>query len=203
MKDKKKTIIIVNVIVVVTILLCLGITYLNYNHSLYKIDKHNKNNEITNNKTDKKDEKKDNNESNLDFDFNGLTTKVNNLIQTNNYSSMIVNCSNVTTNTNQPPVTKNEVVSLSNDSFNTVISKLKEASSVESTTASWFGCPPNNITYHVSVFNTDFGQVKTNEVFSLSYANSDAVLLVGYENNGYAFRYDDASKINNFIESLK
>ena len=199
MKDKKKTIIIVNVIVLVTILLCLGITYLNYNHSLYKIDKHNKNNELTNNKKDKIDSS----ESNLNFDFDGVTAKVNNLVQTNNYSSMVIKCSNVSSNPNLPPETKNEVVGVSNETFNTVIAKLKEASSVETTTASWFGCPPNNITYHVSVYNTDFGQVKTNEVFSLSYANSDTVLLVSYENDGYAFRYENESSINNFIESLK
>ncbi len=198
MKDKKKIIIIVILICIVAILLCLGVTYLNYNHSLYKIDKHNKTEENNN-----KSESKINSENNLDFDFNGLTTKVNNLIQTNNYSSMIANCSSVSTNPNQTPQTTNNVISVSNDTFNTVISKLKEASQVETTTADWFGCPPKNISYYISVYNTDYGQVMTNRVFSLTYANSDNILLVGYDNNGYAFHYDEADTINNFIESLK
>ncbi len=94
--------------------------------------------------------------------------------------------------------------SVQKDNIDTIINKLKTANYIDKDiTYSWVGCPPKSITYHVSVNSTDLNDVKSNKVFSLNYADSEDILLVGYNNKGYAFHFNSSEEIANFIESLK
>lgn len=62
---------------------------------------------------------------------------------------------------------------------------------------------PKQIAYYISVNSNDQSQLHRQSIFSLYYANSEDILLVGYNSNGYAFHYNSKEDISNFIESLE
>lgn len=148
--------------------------------------------------------KKNNNSTNLDFDFNELSNTLHSSVQKNNITAFISKCVEKTTTANEPPETEQNNISVSNNTIDTIINKLKTAKSVDKDiTYSWMGCPPKSLTYYVSVNSTNRSETHNQKVFSLNYANREDILLVGYNNKEYAFYFNSSDEINGFIESLK
>lgn len=106
-------------------------------------------------------------------------------------------------NTDEPPKTELYNAEVSSNTINTIINKLKTATSIEQEiTYSWFGCPPKAITYYISVNSTNKEVIYNQTVFSLNYANANNILLVQYNKEGYAFHFNSDEEINSFIETL-
>jgi len=166
----------------------------------------NKNNKL--NEKDK-DESKDrsninDNRANLDFDFNELSNTLHSSIQKDKITTFISKCVKKATTANGLPETEQNNTEVSNNTIDTIINKLKTAKSIDKEiTYSWIDCPPKSITYYVSVNSNDQSQVHSQSVFSLNYANGNDILLVGYNNKGYAFHFNSSEEISGFIESLK
>jgi len=154
--------------------------------------------------TSKDDNNINDNSANLDFDFNELSNTLHSSVQKDNITTFISKCIEKTTSANEPPETEQTNISVSNNTIDTIINKLKTAKSIDKEiTYSWFGCPPKSITYYVSVNSTDESEVHSQRVFSLNYAQGEDILLVGYNNKGYAFHFNSSEEISDFIESLK
>ena len=184
----KKTLIIIILILLVAVLIT---GFISYNKFL-------KSNQ---NETNNKDNKLDNS-ANLDFDFNELSQTLHSAIKKDNIKTFISFCHEKEKNPNKYPETEHQIIELSHNTINTVIEKLKTANSVEKgITYTWLGCEPFFITYYVSV--NDINKFHSQKVFSLSYADDTDILLVNYNNQGYAFKFDYTNIISGFIESLK
>ena len=177
-----------------------------------KLLRNNDNDQVENNnvKEEKEDKTESNentlvdNSANLDFDFDELSNTLHSAVDKDDITTFVSKCESNDSNPNEPPQTShsNRVVSI--DSIDIVINKLKSAQSLEKNiTYSWFGCPPKSVTYYVSVNSTDLQTFHGQSVFSLNYADGDNILLVGYNDVGYAFHFNSSEEINNFIESLK
>ena len=88
---------------------------------------------------------------------------------------------------------------LDKDVVGIIINKLKSANKVEQDiTFSYLGCPAKKI--NVIVADKDTAE---NVRFGLEYADSENILLLGYNGVGYAFHYNDSKEVVGFIESLK
>lgn len=168
------------------------------------------NKEYNDNNVKDTEEKENNNDSvidnsaNLDFDFNELSNTLHSSVKKDNITTFVSRCESKTTNTNEPPETEQKNTEVSSNTIDTIINKLKTAKSIDKEiTYSWFGCPPRSITYYVSANSTNSETVHSQRVFSLNYADGNDMLLVGYNNKGYAFHFNSSEEINNFIESLK
>jgi len=172
-------------------------------------DKQAENNKLKEDNNDKNTEtieenKPTDNSINPDFDFEELSSLLHSSVQKDGITTFVSRCEIKTTNTNKPPETEQKNTEVSNNTIDTIISKLKTAKYIDKDiTYSWFGCPPKSITYYISVNSNDQSQVYSQSVFSLNYANGDDILLVGYNQKGYAFHFNSNEEINNFIESLK
>jgi len=126
-----------------------------------------------------------------EFDFEKLTTDINNSFINGNHA-YITKCKRINHETLE---TSTETIVLSHESFNTIVAKLKNAKSFDLSTASFFGCPPRGIEYTIGL--------KENKIFSIAYPYEGNYFLVGYNNNGYSFHYESQSDIDSFIENLK
>lgn len=209
-----------NLIVAVVILSILVIAlggYICYD----KVISNNNDEQIESNKNNKVEEKDDNtnndddntnnnddntndNSVNFDFDFNELSSTLHSSVQKDNITTFITKCENKTVNQGEPPETEESNIEVSSNTIDTIINKLKTAKSIDKEiTYSWFGCPPKSITYYISVNSTDESEVHSQRVFSLNYANGEDILLVDYNNKGYAFHFNSSEEISGFIESLK
>ena len=139
-----------------------------------------------------------------EFDFDEMSNELHSLIEKEDISTFINQCKNKTTGEDGPPETENTIIEVSTETIDTIINKLKTAKSFEKNiTSSWFGCPPRNITYYVGTTNIDMAYQINQKVFTLNYAGINDVLLVSYNNIGYAFYFSNSEEIDNFIESLK
>lgn len=144
------------------------------------------------------------NSKKLDFDFDELSRTLHSSVQKDNITTFVSKCVEKNTDANEPPATEQINTAVSNGTIDTIINKLKTANYIDKDiTYSWVGCPPKSITYHVSVNSTDKSEVNSQRVFSLNYANVEDMLLVGYNNKGYAFHFNSSKEISSFIESLK
>ena len=143
------------------------------------------------------------NSANLDFDFDELLSTLNYSTQQGGKTTFISKCQEKNTGEGELPETEYNSINVSGDTIESVVSKLKSASSVEKTTYSWFGCPPKSIEYVVGVASNDSETIQQQKVFSMNYADSGKILLVGYNNEGYAFTFDSSDGVDGFIESLK
>ena len=144
------------------------------------------------------------NSENLDFDFNELLNTLKNSVQSENITTFISECKEKTISEGEPPETEIKNIEVSNNTIDTIIKKLKLAKSIDKDiTYSWPYCPPKLVTYYVSVNSSDAQLVHKQKVFSLNYAQGNDMLLVGYNNKGYAFHFSSNEEINGFIESLK
>lgn len=179
-KNNKSTILIILILV---ILIGVGVWFLVANPFA-------KDNKESNNQNNQ--ENKDKNEpAKNDFDFASMEVKLKELLNTN--KEQIVLCNSMG---NTPSAVYNTLANAKKDSISLIINKLKEASSYEEATFSFMGCSKNNISYVI-------GNGIYDGEFSLYYGDGEKVLLIGYDNKGYAFRYDNTNDINGFIESLK
>lgn len=199
------------IIIILSITIVLLIGYICYD-KLIKSDNNVEQTEKTENNDVLEDESlsedEDNqlvdNSANLDFDFNELSNTLHSSIKNQNYFSLLCKCSEIASVDGGPPSANYDVSIISSDAIDTIVKKLKSAKSLEKNiTYSWFGCPPNSITYYVSGNNSNNEAIHTNKVFSLNYANADNILLVGYNKTGYAFSFNSSDEIKNFIENLK
>ena len=97
---------------------------------------------------------------------------------------------------------------ISQDSSNIVVNKLKLATSFNEITFNDFikkrdttsgGCHNRGINYFIGKFD---GHAFDNSL-DIYYSSDEKDLLVSYNLKSYEFHYENASDINNFIESLK
>ncbi len=133
-------------------------------------------------------------EAKVSFDFSKMENELNNLA--NNTNPKRVACfDNGITEDGLPNIEETDT-ELSQESIRTIINKLKDAKLFEETTISFIGCPPNEISYIIGegIYNNDF---------NIFYGEEGNVLLIGYDNQEYAFKYDSPDEISNFIESLE
>ena len=209
-ENKKENKELVLVIVILSILVIALGGYICYdkvisNNNDIQTENNKKNNlEEKDDTTSKDDNNINDNSANLDFDFNELSNTLHSSVQKDNITTFISKCIEKTTSANEPPETEQTNISVSNNTIDTIINKLKTAKSIDKEiTYSWFGCPPKSITYYVSINSTDKSEVHSQRVFSLNYAQGEDILLVGYNNKGYAFHYNSSEEISGFIESLK
>lgn len=198
---------IVAVVILSILVIALG-GYICYD----KVISNNNDEQKESNKNNKVEEKDDNtnndddntNDNSVNFDFNELSSTLHSSIQKDNITTFITKCENKTVNQGEPPETEESNIEVSSNTIDTIINKLKTAKSIDKEiTYSWFGCPPKSITYYISVNSTDISEVHSQSVFSLNYAIGEDILLVGYNNKGYAFHFNSSEEISGFIESLK
>ena len=190
---KRKGKIFIIGIILVIVIGCVG---------YYKtINNNNKQSESSNN-TDKEEGDKNNN-TKVSFDFNELENTLYSYIEKEEILPFISRCESKISNTDEPPKTELYNTEVSSNTINTIINKLKTATSIEQEiTYSWFGCPPKAITYYISANSTNREDVYNQTVFTLNYANANNILLVQYNKKGYAFHFNSDEEINNFIETL-
>lgn len=131
-----------------------------------------------------------------EFDFGSMFEDINNSFSSGN-NPYILKCTMINQETLE---TSEEITQISQESFYTIVEKLKSAKSFDLITSSFFGCPPRNIYYAISLNENDIARKRK---FSIGYALNNNDFLVGYGNYVYAFHYENASDIDNFIESLK
>ena len=164
-------------------------------------------------KDDKKEEdkKEDNqnveitNNSNLDFNFDEMKTSLYSAIQNDGLKANKLSCTLLQAPEGELPNTKSNRTVVSEGTIDTIINKLKTAKSLEKNiTSSWIGeCYPKSVAYIISAdAEVETDEFQNNKVFTLYYADSEDILLVGYKGIGYAF-YFNSGEVNNFIESLK
>jgi uncharacterized protein YxeA len=203
--NKNKTLFIIVVILLILVISLGGFIYHNKvlkNNNGAKQTENNK--EKIDRDTIKKDNTTNDNSANLDFDFNELANRLHSFVQKDNITTFLCKCNEKTIYENEPPEIECINTIVSNDTIDTIINKLKTAKSVDNmVTYSWLGCPPNSITYYVSVISEDINEVHSKNIFSLNYADAKDLLLVGYNNDGHAFKFNSNEEISNFIESLK
>lgn len=196
---------VITVVILSILVIALG-GYICYDKYLNN-DNTNKQTKIS--KTTKEDNTKktketEDNSINDEFDFEELSNTLHSSIQNESITTFITKCENKTVNQGEPPETEYTNIEVSNNTIDTIINKLKTAKSIDkNVTYSWFGCPPKSITYYISVNSNNQSQVQNQMIFSLNYANGDDILLVGYNQNGYAFHFNNNEEINNIIESLQ
>lgn len=211
-KENKARIILIITLSLLVIALC---GYILSGYIGYKKNINDKNKTVENSNDKEKDNTKEkesndnpnktttNNETH-DFDFNELSNTLHSSLEKENMQALVSTCEEKSVDENGIPNTeyKNNVVS--KDTVDTIINKLKEAKTIDNNiTFSWFGCPPKQIAYYISVNSNDQIQLHSQSKFSLYYANGEDILLVGYNSNGYAFHYNSKEEISNFIESLE
>ena len=190
---KRKGKIFIIVIILVIVIVCI---------SYYKIINNSNKQAESSNNTDKEEEDKNNN-TKVDFDFDELENALYSSIQKEEIVPFISKCESKVSNTDEPPKIELYNTEVSSNTINTIINKLKTATSIEQEiTYSWFGCPPKAITYYISVNSTNKEAIYNQTVFSLNYANANNILLVQYKKKGYAFHFNSDEEINNFIETL-
>ena len=190
---KRKGKIFIIVIILVIVIVCI---------SYYKIINNSNKQAESSNNTDKEEEDKNNN-TKVDFDFDELENTLYSSIQKEEIVPFISKCESKVSNTDEPPKIELYNTEVSSNTINTIINKLKTATSIEQEiTYSWFGCPPKAITYYISVNGTNKEAIYNQTVFSLNYANANNILLVQYKKKGYAFHFNSDEEINNFIETL-
>ena len=161
------------------------------------------NSEINNNDETTKENENIINNINIDFDFNEMENTLKTNINDEKITSFVQKCIDKGTEETGPSADY-ENIEVSNNTIDIILNKLKTAKSIDNEiTYSWLGCPPKSITYYISVNSTNVETVHSQRVFSLNYANGNDMLLVGYNNKGYAFHFYSSEDINYFIESLK
>lgn len=195
---KRKGKIFIIGIILVIVIGCVGYYKIinNSNKQAESSDKQSSNN------TDKEERDKNNN-TKVDFDFDELENTLYSSIQKEEIVPFISKCESKASNTDEPPKTELYNTEVSSNTINTIINKLKTATSIEQEiTYSWFGCPPKAITYYISVNSTNKEAIYNQTVFALNYANANNILLVQYNKKGYAFHFNSDEEINNFIETL-
>ena len=221
--EKNKGLIIVVIFLSILVIVLSGYIYydnfINYKESNNKIE----NSTIKNDDNDKfenlennesidnsinlenlEDNKLMDNSANIDFDFEELSNTLYSSVQKDDISTFVSIYETKIINSNDPPEIKCENIEVSNNTIDIIISKLKTASSIDKNiTFSWIGCPPKSIAYYISVNSNNPNQVHNQSIFSLSYADGDNILLIRYNQIGYAFYFDTNEEINDFIESLK
>ena len=139
----------------------------------------------------------------MEYSFDELENALYSSIQKEEIVPFISKCESKVSNTDEPPKIELYNTEVSSNTINTIINKLKTATSIEQEiTYSWFGCPPKAITYYISVNSTNKEAIYNQTVFSLNYANANNILLVQYKKKGYAFHFNSDEEINNFIETL-
>ena len=223
-KSKKELIVIVVIFSILIIVLGSYICYdkiINNKRDNKQIENNSNNNNQIEKNTNKNEEKDNNsfeevendskindnntnnNSASVDFDLEELSSTLHSSVQNDGITTFVSKCVEIKTNENYPPSTEINNNPVSNTTIDTIINKLKTAKNIKKTTFSWFGCPPKSITYYVSVNSSNKSEVHSQRVFSLNYADGNDILLVGYNNEGYAFHFNSSEEINGFIESLK
>lgn len=157
-----------------------------------------KNSNKKENNSENKEEKKEEPTYLLDKEtinaLESMRTDLNGLLK-GNYKAYDIKCSYIS---EEDMETKNDFIELSNDSLNVIVDKLKTAASVEKNVPTGFiGCPPRNITYVINKTKSNDGDKK----FIVMYGD-DTTLLVGYNQVGYVYHFNNASEINNLLENL-
>lgn len=132
----------------------------------------------------------------LNFNFDKMVSDINNSFNSGS-NPYLIKCTMINQETLE---TSNDITKISQESFNVIINKLKSANSYDETTSSFFGCPPRYVYYAISLNENELAY---NRSFSIGYGLNDNDLLVGYNDHGYAFHFNNKSDIDNFIESLK
>lgn len=162
----------------------------------------NKNSTANNNIGDDEDNTVDNSAT-LGFDFDAMLASLESSIKNSNMVPIMSKCTNYENNKGEP-VSDCSYTTLSKNTIESIIKKLKSAESVDKEiTFSFIGAAPS-ITYLISVDVNDSNQILSQRVFSLNYSPdlNNKILLVGFGDKGYAFHFNDIKDIDGFIESL-
>lgn len=136
------------------------------------------------------------------FNFAEASTKLHNIIKNKEGAAYIVRCETIGEIPKEGlPETKNEVVKVSEDTIDKLMWKLKRATSVKVATNSWFGCPPENISYYIANNNVNVIEDINKKYISVFYMTNG--LAVGYDGVGYEFTYENPDIVKNFMENLE
>ena len=194
--NKKNNIIILIIIFIGLLLIGTGV--------FFTFSSSNKDNKESNNNNKKENETNDVNkevnqfdkdDGKLDFDY--MKSDINNLTKDESKGIYLVKCESMSVN--EDTITSFEYEELSDDAINSIIDMLKKADSYESKIViSLSGCPAKDVGIIIGSANV-YGDIR----LILNYSEAGNTLLLGYGPRGYAFKYNDASVIENFIENLK
>ena len=209
MKNNNSKIVIIMIVLIIILVIIGFINYNNYtsnkqinNNKVIK-EKDNKNTIKENEQIDNNDNIKDDTIEQEEIDLDKWKEEISSSVKNNKLITILSKCESETIEEGSLPKTTYNITEVSNDTINTIIEKLKTAKSIDKNiTFSWNSCPPKSITYYISTNSTNIEEIRNNNTFSLNYANSDDILLVGYNQKGYAFHFN-SDEIINFIESLK
>lgn len=195
MEEKKNKSPIIYVVAIILMIACFAGGF--FVGKIIK-DSNKKENNSENKEENKEEEKKPEPTYLLDSEtineLENMRTDLNGLLK-ENYKAYDIKCSYIS---EEDMETKNDFVELSNDSINVIIDKLKTAVSVDKNSpAGFIGCPPRNITYVINKIKTNDGDKK----FIVMYGDG-TTLLVGYNEIGSVYHFNDASEINNLLENL-
>lgn len=191
----------------VMIIICIGLLLIGIGVG-YSIVSSSKSDKKESNETNNKDEKNNNftefelkgnvyDANGEKFDFESMKSSINELLNNNTAGIYIAKCTDLSTD--EKIETKYDYIKVDASKLVKIINILKRAESYEKgITFSIMGCPKNNVSLIIGAKDI-YGELE----LAINYADASDTLLVGFEQVGYAFKYDDAKTINEFIENLK
>ena len=113
---------------------------------------------------------------------NDIKNKINN----EGYKTYIETCEG-----QLPDNTVTHQYEMNSDVIDKIVTKLEKATKVESDITASFFCAK----YSLETYKT-----KSDSIFSLYQANNEKILIVGYNDKGYAFTFDE--DVSTFIRNL-
>lgn len=148
-------------------------------------------------------EKEDTDEVTLDqfdkvtlFHYDEVEKNVLKEVQEHSYGYYFITCEDKRNPNEMNPNFQSTVKEIKADSFPKIIEKLKSSERYESNITFSFFCP--KYYYEIGKKKDDHVEEK---VFSLFYGTDPKILLVGYQNIGYAFYFKE--DVSGFLESLQ
>ncbi len=118
--------------------------------------------------------------------LNDMKNDIKNKINNEGYKTYIETCEG-----QLPDNTETQQYEMSSDVIYKIVTKLEKATKVESDITASFFCAK----YSLETYKT-----KSDSIFSLYQANNEKILIVGYNDKGYAFTFDE--DVSTFIKDL-
>ena len=118
--------------------------------------------------------------------LNDMKNDIKNKINNEGYKTYIETCEG-----QLPDNTVTHQYEMNSDVIDKIVTKLEKAKKVESDITASFFCAK----YSLETYKT-----KSDSIFSLYQANNEKILIVGYNDKGYAFTFDE--DVSTFIKDL-
>lgn len=118
--------------------------------------------------------------------LNDMKNDIKNKINNEGYKTYIETCEG-----QLPDNTVTHQYEMNSDVIDKIVTKLEKATKVESDITASFFCAK----YSLETYKT-----KSDSIFSLYQANNEKILIVGYNDKGYAFTFDE--DVSTFIRNL-